>query len=258
MEKKKSYPKVRFSSTIVQEAVNRYLSIIGGKENISDNKFMVRTGNEQWYLDSFEEFLSEYNKSEVSCLDLRSYAKIFNFEMWVYPGTNTEIDVHGKNRGEIESIFQIFENNVERSRIIVRKDPVKIFIGHGNDDQWRLLKDHLHDLQKFEVIAYEIGPRAGLSVKEVLEEMLNKSSIAFLILTGEDVTNYGELYARQNVVHELGLFQGKLGFKKPIALLEEGVTEFSNIYGVNQIRFSQGNIRETFGDVVATIKREFD
>lgn len=88
--------------------------------------------------------------------------------------------------------------------------------------------------------------------------MLNDSSIAFLVLTGEDITNYGEAYARQNVVHELGLFQGRLGFNRAIALLEDGVVEFSNIYGINQIRFSKGNIRETFGDVLATIKREFE
>lgn len=166
--------------------------------------------------------------------------------------------VGSDDRKTIESVFQIFERDLEKSKIVVETDPIKVFIGHGGDMQWRLLKDHLQDSQGFEVIAYEIGPRAGLSVKQILEEMLNKSSIAFLVLTGEDVKNYGELHARQNVVHELGLFQGRLGFERAIPLLEEGVTEFSNIYGINQIRFSKGNIRESFGDIVAVIKREFD
>jgi hypothetical protein len=40
-------------------------------------------------------------------------------------------------------------------------------------------------------------------------------------------------------------------------LLEEEVVEFSNIHGLNQIRFHKGNIRETFGEVLATIRREF-
>lgn len=40
-------------------------------------------------------------------------------------------------------------------------------------------------------------------------------------------------------------------------LLEEGTQEFSNIQGIQQIRYSKGNIRETFGDVLATIRREF-
>jgi len=149
----------------------------------------------------------------------------------------------------------IFEKNLDRSRIKSEEKPIRIFIGHGRDNQWRDLKDHLRDQQGFDVTAYEIGPRAGLSVKEVLESML-ESSFAFLVLTGEDIHQDGEMHARENVIHELGLFQGRIGFRRAIALLEDGVTEFSNIFGLNQIRFSKGNIRETFGDVVATIKRE--
>ena len=79
--------------------------------------------------------------------------------------------------------------------------------------------------------------------------------MAFLVMTGEDQTDSGELHPRLNVVHEVGLFQGRLGFHRAIVLLEEGTSEFSNIHGIEQIRFK--NIREVFGDVVATISREF-
>jgi predicted nucleotide-binding protein len=41
-----------------------------------------------------------------------------------------------------------------------------------------------------------------------------------------------EMTARLNVVHEAGLFQGSLGFKKAIILLEEGCEEFCNIVGL--------------------------
>jgi predicted nucleotide-binding protein len=80
--------------------------------------------------------------------------------------------------------------------------------------QWRDLKDHLQDLHGYEVIAYEVGVRAGLSIKEILEEMLTKSSFALLVLTGEDLDAEGRFHARENVIHELGLFQGGLGFRK--------------------------------------------
>ena len=76
-------------------------------------------------------------------------------------------------------------------------------------------------------------------------------------MTGEDQSSDDELNPRLNVVHELGLFQGRLGFSRSIVLLEEGTQEFSNIHGVHQIRFTKGNIKETFGDVLATLKREF-
>jgi Predicted nucleotide-binding protein containing TIR-like domain len=48
-------------------------------------------------------------------------------------------------------------------------------------------------------------------------------------MTAEDEKPYGKLRARLNVIHEAGLFQGRLGFNKAIVLLEDGCEEFSNI-----------------------------
>jgi len=87
--------------------------------------------------------------------------------------------------------------------------------------------------------------------------MASKSPFAFLVLTAEDLQPSGDSRARQNVVHEAGLFQGRLGFSRAVMLLEEGVEEFSNVQGVQYIPFKKGNIRETFGDAVATLRREF-
>ena len=87
--------------------------------------------------------------------------------------------------------------------------------------------------------------------------MLGKSTFAILVMTGEDETKDDKLMPKMNVAHELGLFQGRLGFKRAIVLLEDGTEEFSNIHGMHQIRFPKGNIKETFGDVLATLRREF-
>jgi len=51
--------------------------------------------------------------------------------------------------------------------------------------------------------------------------MLDAAAFAFLILTAEDEQADGRLYARMNVVHEAGLFQGRLGFARAIVLLED-------------------------------------
>ena len=59
-----------------------------------------------------------------------------------------------------------------------------------------------------------------------------------------------------NVIHEAGLFQGRLGFSKGIVLLEEGCGEFSNIEGLGQIRFPKGNIKAVFEDIRAVLERE--
>jgi len=122
---------------------------------------------------------------------------------------------------------------------------------------WRDLKDHLQDKHGYSIEAYEVGARAGHTIRDMLEQMLSSSSFAILVLTAEDETSNGKFLARQNVIHETGLFQGRLGFNRAIVLLEKGTEEFSNIHGIEQIRFSKNNIKETYGEVLATLKREF-
>jgi predicted nucleotide-binding protein len=164
------------------------------------------------------------------------------------------MNITSNSKDFINKYFTIFENIIEKR---LNKN-IKIFIGHGRNTLWKELKDHLHDKHNFNIIAYEIGFRAGYTVKEVLEQMLNESSFALLVLTGEDIQADGSIHARENVIHEVGLFQGKLGFRKAIILLEDEVNEFSNIIGIDQIRFKKGNIKEVFGEIIGTINREFN
>jgi predicted nucleotide-binding protein len=79
--------------------------------------------------------------------------------------------------------------------------------------------------------------------------MLDAAAIAFLVMTAEDEMADGAAQARMNVVHEAGLFQGRLGFTKAILMLEEGCQEFSNVSGLGQIRFPRGNITAVFEEV---------
>lgn len=158
--------------------------------------------------------------------------------------------------------FFVLDKDWERFKLPDPEQPMNdglsIFIGHGRNSQWRDLKDHLTDKHGLSVIAYETGARAGHTIRDILEDMMVKSSFAILVMTGEDELVDGKVVARPNVIHETGLFQGRLGFSKAIVLLEAGTEEFSNLYGIQQIRFSKGKIQETFGDVLSTIKREFE
>jgi len=86
--------------------------------------------------------------------------------------------------------------------------------------------------------------------------MLDAAAIALLVMTGEDEQTDGKLRVRMNVVHEAGLFQGRLGFTRAIVLLEEGCEEFSNIQGLGQIRFPKGNIKAAFDEVRQVLERE--
>jgi predicted nucleotide-binding protein len=86
--------------------------------------------------------------------------------------------------------------------------------------------------------------------------MLDNAAFAFLVLTAEDERADGHKQARQNVVHEAGLFQGRHGFKKAIILLEDGCDEFSNATGLGQIRFAAGNIAAKFEEIRRVLERE--
>jgi predicted nucleotide-binding protein len=74
-------------------------------------------------------------------------------------------------------------------------------------------------------------------------------------LTAGDEQKDGKIQARMNVIHEAGLFQGKLGFTRAIVLLEEGYEKFSNIRGLGQIRFPKGNIKQAFEEVREVLER---
>ncbi|MBI5570177.1 MAG: nucleotide-binding protein [Desulfomonile tiedjei] len=251
--KTKFYYRTVFPPATIRRAYDVFKERLADSQSSDTLILTIARGSERWSLASLDDFFTEIHGAVWYRLQHGSVPERF----WVVQeDRSTSVDVYLPCRSDVQAVFGEFERDADAGKIKTEAEPAKIFIGHGRNPQWRDLKDHLHDHHGLEVIHYEIGPRAGLSVKEVLEGMLNKSSFALLVLTGEDLHDDGELHARENVIHELGLFQGRIGFTRALALLENGVKEFSNILGVNQTRFPQGHIRETFGDVLATIKRE--
>lgn len=254
MEKTKSYKDTYFSADIVKRAIDENL-----KGQINKTSFRLRRDNETWEFDDEREFFADYRKLHDTSTIRKSDASL-SVSINYTKNADTTIVVTAKTRGEIESVFEVFEQHHINSIVPNDKEiksPV-IFIGHGRSSLWRDLKDHLTDKHDYKIEAYETGSRAGHTIKDVLEDMSNKSSFAFLVMTGEDEDKDGNLKARPNVIHEVGLFQGRLGFSNAIVLLEEGTEEFSNLFGIQQLRFSKGNIKEVFGDVLAALKSKFD
>jgi len=131
-----------------------------------------------------------------------------------------------------------------------------VFIGHGGSLLWRELKDYIQDRLHLPWDEFNRVSPAGVTNTARLSAMLDTASIAFLVMTGEDDLADGKIHARMNVVHEAGLFQGRLGFNRAIILLEEGCEEFSNLHGLGQIRFPKGKIRAAFDDVRQVLERE--
>jgi hypothetical protein len=131
-----------------------------------------------------------------------------------------------------------------------------IFIGHGRSLVWLQLKNFLADRLHLDCDEFNAVSVAGRATVARLQEMLEGAWFAFLVMTGEDLHADGAAHARDNVVHEAGLFQGRLGFERAIVLLENGCAEFSNIHGLTTIRFPKGDVSPAFEEIRRVLERE--
>jgi len=132
----------------------------------------------------------------------------------------------------------------------------KIFIGHGRSLVWLQLKNFLSDRLHLECDEFNEESAAGYTTVTRLNQMLDDAQFAFLIMTAEDKHADETAHARENVIHEAGLFQGRLGFECAIILLEEGCANFSNIHGLTVIPFPRGNIEAAFEKIRRVLERE--
>jgi hypothetical protein len=257
MRKDKLYELAKFPPKVIREAHDLFLTYLPEEtREPSYAELRIDFGAEEWHYDSDAEFFEDYRQEDCDAIYSKQYWSYWLMLRLTTHGTRVVVSL--PNREAIQNIHSVFEDTYQASK--QPPPPVRrprVFIGHGRNTLWRELKDHLHEQHGYEVEAYEIGARAGHTIRDILDEMLKKSSFALLVMTGEDETAEGTLHPRLNVVHESGLFQGRLGFHRAIVLLEEGAEEFGNIAGIQQLRFSKGNIKEIFGDVVATLRREF-
>lgn len=131
-----------------------------------------------------------------------------------------------------------------------------IFIGHGRSKLWARLQVFLQNELNLRTVFYESESRVGESIVPVLQKLLDQATFAVLVLTAEDQTEEGTKRARQNVIHEAGLFQGRLGFDRAILLVQKGIEGFTNVDGLQHIPFTDENIEETFYQLQRALKEK--
>ncbi len=138
----------------------------------------------------------------------------------------------------------------------INRETGRIFIGHGRSLTWLKLRDFLEKRLDLTTDEFNREPAAGFSTQEILERMLNEAAFAFLVMTGEDPAADGTIRARENVIHEIGLFQGRLGMHRAIVMLEKGCTPFSNIHGLTVILFPKDDIMAASEEIRRVLERE--
>jgi hypothetical protein len=157
---------------------------------------------------------------------------------------------------DLEYIFDVRSHSELREHEEISK-PERVFISHGSSNDWREVQDYIEkDLQ---IMTLELAqePNRGRTILQKLDEESNRCSYAVIVMTGDDNVGREKPRARENVMHEIGYFQGKYGLRGICLLYEEGTSIPSNIHGLVYIPFPQGLVRAAFGALARELKAVF-
>ena len=135
-----------------------------------------------------------------------------------------------------------------------RTRPPGIFISHGNNPEWYAVQHFVEDRFDSPVHFFEGAPWGGHEMSEALSKYLERCSLAVCVLTAEDFTDDGRKFARQSVIHEVGLFQGQHGFDRVVLLVEEGCDFVPHVAAPYTIHFPHNRINRAFYQLAEIIK----
>lgn len=215
------------------------------------NLSQTNLGELDIYGNKIEEFFSDYRDNGNPDIIYIEPSQISNNDKTVRRINELIKCLHNlspdKFQEEINSVNPLKANKVSTNNIV--------FIGHGRSQLWARLQVFLKDELKIDTLSFESESHTSETIVNILDGFLNKASFAILIMTAEDETADGKIRARQNVIHEAGLFQGRLGFDRVVILKQNGVEEFSNIAGLQYIPFQDTNIEQAFYELQRKLKK---
>lgn len=143
-----------------------------------------------------------------------------------------------------KAFFPKLAVNVEE---ILRNKRANIFLSHGHNEFLKLkLKDFLNTRLGQSPIILAEQPSLGFTVVEKLERVSEMCCFAVILMTKDDQQVDGGVRARQNVIHDIGFFQGKYGRKNVVLLAERGIELFTNISGIIRIEFEAQHFEECY------------
>ena len=133
----------------------------------------------------------------------------------------------------------------------------KVFSGHGKNVIVRgKVKDFIKEGCDLDPMILEELPSEGMTVIEKLEKYGRTADYAILILTADDlIKDKVAPRARQNVIQELGWFQGVIGRNRTAILKQEGVEIASNIAGVVYFGFKDNEVEIIFESLRKELKK---
>jgi hypothetical protein len=212
---------------------------------------VVRDG-ETWEFEEADEFLAELSE-RTSAVEVLLERDVDTFSI-SHSSDGTILTLRLGSRAEIDTIVRalpapVVGDGAPQARRFT------VFLGHGRSPQWLVLADHLQRVQGFDVATYESTARVGEPAMSVLERLGARCAFAILVHTAEVAGPDGSLHAGPNVIHETGMFQARLGTERALIVREATCQAFSNIAGLTERRFGEGQIQQVFGDVTALLRK---
>lgn len=131
----------------------------------------------------------------------------------------------------------------------------RIFISHGRSKEWYKVQAYIEKDIKISTLELAQEPIIGRTVLQKLNDEASRCGYAVIVMTGDDIIGE-EVRARENVMHEIGFFQGKYGLQNVTLLHEEGVHIPSNIHGLVYIPFPKDTVEATFGYLTRELKAQ--
>jgi hypothetical protein len=125
----------------------------------------------------------------------------------------------------------------------------RVFITHGRSQEWRKVQEYIEKTLGLQTLELAQEPSKGRVILNKLNEESEKCGVAVIIMTGEDIVG-DEVRARENVMHEIGFFQGKYGFARTILMHEQGANIPTNIGGLGYVSFSKDAVSTGFGELL--------
>jgi predicted nucleotide-binding protein len=158
----------------------------------------------------------------------------------------THITLRIKNGKHTASMRERVETIMGLIRYIRR-----VFITHGHDPAWHEVQHFIEKECALKLPTMELAHEAskGRTIIEKLDGESQHCSYAVIVMTGDDLVGDDEVRARENVIHEIGFFQGRYGRDRVCLLHEDHVTIPSNLSGIVHASFPKGRVAAALAEL---------
>ncbi len=209
-----------------------------------------------WKLDGRHDFYERYRQPGVASAYIEDIgADAFRLSYIEQMGT-TVFAKHPDDE-QLRAMFAIFDEDRPGAETSVRESVggvPNVFISQGGRAAGRALAEGL-ERNGFVVKTYERPGNRRDATRSLLEALVQGRDFAVLLYLDEDEDAHGGRRAREHVLHEVGLFQGRLGLERAVIVRQEGLEPLDRSHAVPEVGFRQ-DPREVLDELVGMISAQ--